>query len=412
MLQRPTLFGILLLAATLMMAGCADYGVPSTSHSRSVSGYASKGIIKNGLVTAYKIDATGNKILPLLAQTTTNDSGFYTMSIGTYYGPIVIEVSGDYKDEATGQTATISVAAPLKAATLPPEDATAITANVTALTKIAFDQTLIQAQSQSLDFTANINATNQLVSNSFQVPDILTTKPLDSSTILPVNATAGEKQYTLVLAAVSQLAADNLSAGTTTASAQQLATALTAAVSTLITQLPTAGAAATTLQITVATAAIKFISNPIVNTTGITVTDTSVQPILAANTNKNVVVTIAIKNPSASIPSFGAVHGSFTLPAGMSCLVTGNSGELQSSILNALQPDSLVNGNFNASSRILTVQSIRSAGFALGDLLAVTCSAPSTMTPVISDFPVGTALDVNNGGSSFSGVALVVSSVK
>ncbi len=377
--------------------------------ARTVSGYASKGIIKNGTVTAYKIDAAGNKILPLLVQTTTNNSGFFSMTIGSYYGPISIEISGNYKDEATGQMATIAETAPLKAATVPPNDATAITVNVTALTKIAFDQ----AKSQSIGFTASINATNILVSNSFQVPDILTTIPLDSSATLPVSATAAEKKYTLVLAAVSQLAADKLPAGTNAATPQQLATAFAEAQTALALQLPTGGAAATSLQITVATAATAYINNPAVNTTGITVTDTSVLPILAANTNKNVTITLAIKNPAASVPLFGAVHGSLTVPVGMSCQADGVTGELQSSTINALQSNSIANGNFNASSRILTVQSISAAGLVLGNLLTVTCSVPSTMTPLISDFPVNNGLmDVNNGGVSFAGFALVVSSVK
>ena len=382
--------------------------------ARTVSGYASKGIIKNGTVTAYKIDAAGNKIQPLLAQTTTNDAGFYSLSIGAYYGPISIEVSGNYKDEATGQTATIAETAPLKAATVPPSDATAITVNVTALTKIAFDQTIHLAESRATDFTASINAINLQVSSSFQVPDILTTKPLDSSTTLPATASAAEKQYTLVLAAVSQIAANNLPANTVTAAvtAQQLATALASAVTTLVAQLPTGGAAATSLQITVATAATKFINNPTINTTGITATDTAVQPILAANTNKNVVVTIALRNPATSVPVFGAVHGSLTLPTGMSCKADGVTGELQSSTMNALQSGSLVNGLFNASTRTLTVQAIRAAGLSLGDLLAVTCVMPSTLTPLIGDFTVSSALDVNNGGVSFAGFTLVVSSVR
>ena len=412
MLLKGDLLKIMLLAATLLMAGCSDHGALPTTQNRIASGYASKGIIKNGTVSAYKIDGAGNKILPLLAQTTTDDTGLYKMSIGAYYGPISIEVSGNYKDEATGQTATISAAAPLKAATMPPNDATAITVNVTALTQIAFEQTINQVKSKSIDFTASINATNILVSNSFQVPDILTTKPLDSSTTLSAAATAGEKQYTLVLAAVSQIAANNLPAATVTATSQQLATALAEAVTTLALQLPTGGAVATSLQITVATAATEFINNPTVNTTGITVTDPAVQPILAANARKNVTITIAIAHPAAPVPLFGAVHGGLTVPVGMSCQADGLLGELQSLMVNTLQSGAYANANFNPVSRQLTVQSIGAAGLSLGDLLAVTCNVPSTMTPLAGDFTVSTALDVNNGGLSFSGFSLVVSSVK
>jgi len=397
----------MLLGAAVMMAGChGNRAGAADPKTRTVSGYASKGIIKNGTVIAYKIDSAGNKILPLLAQTTSDDSGFYTMSIGNYYGPIVVEAFGNYKDEATGQAGVIAASAPLKAAMVPPNDATPVTMNVTALTKIAFDQT----KGQSTDFIVGINATNQQVSSSFQVPDILTTRPLDASTTLSATASTAEKQYTLVLAAVSQVAANNLPSGTTAPSSQQLATALSSALTTLMEQLPTGGAAATTLQITVATAATQFVNNQMVNTTGITAADPVAQTILSANSRKNVVVTITLSNSSASVPAFGAVHGTLTVPVDMVCQANAVTGELQGSLVNALQTGSMVSGNFKASSRVLTVQAIRAAGLALGDLLTVTCDVPSDMIALVGDVVVNNAaLDVNDGGASLPGFTLAVS---
>jgi hypothetical protein len=406
MLIRRTIPGIMLLSAGLFLGGCGN-APGNAANVRDVTGYASKGIIVAGTVTAYGIDQGGNKILPLLAQTSTDSTGFYHMNVGTYYGPLTIEVTGNYHDEATGQTATIDTSAPLKAALVPPEDATPLNVNVTALTKIAYDL----AQSQSTDFTGSINATNHQVSNSFQVPDILTTRPLDASTALPGSASAGEIQYTLVLAAVSQIAANNLPSGTTTASTQQLASALSSALRTLTGELPATGPA-TALQETIATAATEYISNPATNSTGITAADSAVQAIIAAS-RKNLTVTIAVRSSTVPVAPFGAVHGSLTVPAGVTCLTNLLSGELVSSVVNPLQAGSYADGSFQSSSSVLTLQAIRAAGLSVGEVLSVTCSAPSTTKLGIGDFTVNDAtLDVNDGGLSLPGFRLEVSSVQ
>jgi hypothetical protein len=403
---RRTLPGILLLSAAFFLGGCGnDPG--NAAKIRTITGYASKGIITTGVVTAYGIDTGGNRILPRLAQTSTDSSGFYNMNVGTYYGPLAIEVSGNYHDEATGQTATVATSAPLKAALVPPADATPLNVNVTALTKIAFDLAL----SQSTDFTGSINASNHQVSSSFQVPDILTTRPLDASTTLPGNASAGEIQYTLVLAAVSQIAANNLPAGTTAATAQQLATALSSALATLAGQLPATGPA-TALQETIATAATQFIRNPTTNTTGITATDPAVQTIIAAS-RKKVTITIALRNSAAVVPAFGAVHGSLSVPVGIRCPANPQTGELASSAVNPLQTGSYVNGVLQTNSNVLTLQALRASGLTVGNLLAVTCSVPSSMSLAKGDFTVNNAaLDVNDGGLSLAGFSLEVSSVE
>ena len=405
---RRLLLAIMLLAGTVTLAGCGTDGGAATQ-TRKVTGYASKGIIAAGVVTAYGISPGGNKILPALAQTSTDNSGFYTMSVGSYYGPLVIEVTGNYQDEATKQTATIEATAPLTAALVPPADATPLQVNVTALTKIAFDL----AQSQPGSFTTSINATNQEVASSFQVPDILSTRPLNASTALPATASPGEIRYTLVLAAVSQVAANNLPTGTTTPSAQQLATALSGALTTLAEQMPATGTGtATTLQETVATAATQFINNPAANDTGLKPGDPAVQPILSA-ARRTVTITVAVRNADPSVPAFGAVHGSITVPAGLTCPSDPVTGELPSSAITALQAGAMVSGNFKVATSVLTLEAIRAEDLALGDLLSVTCSAPSSMNLDIGGFVLNNAsLDVNDGGYSLLGFGMEVSALQ
>jgi spore maturation protein SpmB len=277
-MSRYTLCGILLLATLLLLSGCGDDG--PLARTRTVSGYASKGIIASGTVTAYKLDADGNKVLPKLAQTTTNTSGYYSMNIGVYFGAILVEVSGSYIDEATGQTAVIDPANPLMSATVPPVDATPVTLNVTGLTEIAY----AQAKTLTGGLTKNIKAVNDLVSKCFLVENILTTRPMDASSAMPLSATEFQKQYTLVLAAVSQLAYGNLPAGTVTPSTQQLADALSKALTDLKNQLPADSTqSALALQTAIARAAMDFLDPANKNNhTGITQEDPSIQNVLAA----------------------------------------------------------------------------------------------------------------------------------
>jgi hypothetical protein len=398
---RRILKRILLLGILLPAFGCGGSG--AVPQSRAVTGYASKGIIANGLVLAYATDSAGQKTLPALAQAATDSSGFYTLSVGSYYGPLTVEVTGNYRDEATGRTATIDSTAPLTAALVPPADATPINVNVTALTRLAYDLAL----STPGTFSSTINATNHKVSSSFQVPDILTTRPLDSSSTLPANASADEIKYTLVLAAVSQIAANSLPGGTTAPSSQQLASALTDALATLTGKLPTSGSAAA-LQETVATAATQFIANTAFNTTGISAADPAVQPILAAS-RRNITITVALGHSTLPVPSFGAVHGTLLTPTGLDCQANSASGALPDAVLHAAQNGSLLSGNFNAGASLLTLQAIRPGGLALGDVLSVSCSVPAGVTVAAGDFTVNDeTLDVNNGGVTLTGFRLQV----
>ena len=343
-----------------------------------------------------------------LFTTSTNNVGYYSVTIGNYYGPISVEVFGNYTDEATGKIASIPESAPLKAATVPPADATPIIVNVTALTEIAY----VQAVSQPEGCTASINAVNQQVSSSFNVPDILTTIPLDASVPLPKTATDGEKQYTLVLAAVSQLASNNLLPASTTAPTPlELSVALTTAINTLQEQLASGVGATTTVQSSIAAAATEFLADTTNNKSGLTTADPAIQAIVAW---KNVTVTIAVKSELSPVPTFGTVRGRLTVPSGVICPADPVTGAIQSGVLQTLKAGAYVGGNFRASTNTLTVSIVSvSTPLGVGNLLTVTCSAPTAMRVLKGDFIVNNAsLDVNDGGYSLSGFILEVTDVK
>lgn len=82
--------------------GSQDSNSQSNSGSRSVAltGTVSKGVIRNGVVSVYAIEAgTSGR---LLASTATNQNGQFTATISGYEGPVYIEVTA-----ATGSTPTL-----------------------------------------------------------------------------------------------------------------------------------------------------------------------------------------------------------------------------------------------------------------------------------------------------------------
>ncbi|MBJ6725343.1 hypothetical protein [Geomesophilobacter sediminis] len=183
----------------LGLASCGGGGGGGTPSTR-VSGVASKGIIKNGLIRIFALNADGSKGA-LLKETSTDANGAYSASF-SYSGAVLVEASGSYTDEATGATKTIPADAPLRAAVEQVSGTAAIA--VTPLTELAV-QRMEDPVSHNVT-VAQIAATNAAVSALFQV-DIVGTMPVDALSVTP-GASNAQKEHALVLAAVSQLMQD------------------------------------------------------------------------------------------------------------------------------------------------------------------------------------------------------------
>jgi hypothetical protein len=196
---------LIILAALFALAGCggggggpaapagpAAAGVPTT-----VSGVASKGLIRNGAIKVYAVSADGTKG-SLLRETGTDANGAYSADIGTYNGPVLVEASGNYTDEATGQLKSIPSGAPLRAAVGYAAGATAIA--VTPLTELAVKR----AEDPVSKKLTGIENANAQVAAIFKV-DIVKTMPADASAAVPAVASAAQKGYGLALAAVSTM---------------------------------------------------------------------------------------------------------------------------------------------------------------------------------------------------------------
>lgn len=194
----------------------------SSATGTKIVGVASKGVFTSGTVRVYAVNTDGSETLlcttPITPVTTLTPSSGYknysssissqkTSSNGSYNGVVMIKASGSYIDEATGIESTIAEAHPLRALIVNPSGDVHVA--VTPLTELAARKALsVQTESRKLTVT-DVSDANKLVSEIFKV-DIIGTQPVmaDKSSIGFANAatTQPQKDYTLVLAAISQMA--------------------------------------------------------------------------------------------------------------------------------------------------------------------------------------------------------------
>ena len=373
-----------LLLIILSLAGCGGGSSSAPAATTIVSGIASKGPIINGVVKIFSVlnDAKG----PLLVQTTTDATGNYKADIGAYTGPIMVEASGSYLDEATGLTKTIPADSPLHAA-LPLAQGN-LNLPVTALTELAFTKV-----GSSLNATT-ISAANTLISDLFKV-DITTTLPVAPTTEALATATQAQKDYTLALATVSQLA----SAATGTSDSDKLNNAL----STLGQGITSDGMTTETAD-SIRSALDDFVSNTN-NETG--VSDTSSTSLVNAGTFSK---TYKLSLQGNFTP--GAVTGlqfNLTIPSGVTLSVNNlNLAVLTSSLaLSGNAPSgALLTGKYAANT--LTVGLISTSALT-GELITLTCNIPAGVTaPGAAAFTVSNLKSIDKNAATVMGVSVAV----
>ena len=180
------------------------YIIVVTRGGTTISGYAAKGAIRGGTVKVYSL-VDGQKATLLGTTTTNSPDGSYSVNIGTYAGPVLIEVSGGtYMDEATGQEIPLTV--PLRAALS--NASGAVTAVVTPLTELAV-RLAEPYDGLTIDKINNANKMiSQLLGGINTSVDIITLEsPGDTASV------SVEGKYGLLLAAISQMASTDSLAG-------------------------------------------------------------------------------------------------------------------------------------------------------------------------------------------------------
>jgi len=210
-MTRSTAYGVLVATGlALSLAACGGGGgggggtTPPPPVTGTVSGTAVKGPVNGGTMTAYRLSngAMGTEI----THTTTGSDGSFSLSMGSYAGPVMLQMTGGtYTDEATGATMPMMAGDAMTAA-LPTMTAgqTLSGVQVTPLTAMA----QVMAQHMAGGMTeANITAANTNVGKYFTVTDVLHNVPMNP---LVSNsggsATQDQINYGMALAAMSQYA--------------------------------------------------------------------------------------------------------------------------------------------------------------------------------------------------------------
>jgi hypothetical protein len=213
-----------LLAAFSLSALAACGGGDSTTIDANVptagviGGTVTKGPMNNATVVAYGI-GNGQVGTPI-ATATTDANGNFTMSVGSYTGPVMLQVSGgSYIDEARGVAISMSPG-DVMTAVMPTIAAGAARSDIQVTPVTAMAQALASQMSGGMT-DANIAAANAAMGRFFSVSDILHTRPMNP--LVPgagAGASPDARNYGLILAAMCQYAKDlNIANSTTIVSA-------------------------------------------------------------------------------------------------------------------------------------------------------------------------------------------------
>jgi len=183
----------------LALTGCGGGGTSSTSSaagSTIITGLASKGPINKGEVKVFAVvdGVEGTELLNKPGQTT-DDKGNFTIDIGAYKGPVVVEVSGSFTDEVD-PTTTVTLQNPLRAV-VSGVTTGSNTVAVTPVTELACKK----AKRAGAKLTkAAIDDANSTMAAKFSLTDIVSTLPVAGG------SKSGEKEYAAACGTISQLA--------------------------------------------------------------------------------------------------------------------------------------------------------------------------------------------------------------
>jgi len=190
---------IILNVSALILTGCGDSddNGGTTTPSITLSGVASKGLVKNGNVEVFALDPNGDTG-ESLGTAVTDSNGEYSINLGTYRGNVMVEITGGtYTDEATGDPNVTSI--PMRAVLA--DVSGNVSVAVTPLTEIAYQSATASGKKPT---KANITAANALVSTMVGI-NIINTMPVDATSTPGTSVTDAQKNYGLMLATLSQM---------------------------------------------------------------------------------------------------------------------------------------------------------------------------------------------------------------
>lgn len=384
---------VLLFVLLLTVSACGGGGGGSAETPPAagtiISGVASKGIIAGGTIKIYAINSNGSR--RLLVTTTTNSDGTYKADIGTFSGTVLVEASGDYVDEATGDKKTVTADVPLRAAL--PSVSGSVSMAVTPLTELA----VVKAGPTTLT-AASITSANALISEIFKV-DIVNTMPVAATSEAMNGGSSTQKDYTIALAAVSQMMAGG--------------TSLASVVEGLNSSISSSGMTTTAAQ-NFQQSISDFVVNP-KNNTGI---DNVNQTNLASVGGQTASYLLASSSSQASASILG-IQMTIELPAGVSCRKDVNGTILSSSLyLSGVAPQTSMNAARCTPATTTTLATvdfaiINTAGFGIGEFATVALDIePEMEKPAATGIRITKFVTITDvSGALNSGITAVISSL-
>jgi hypothetical protein len=169
-----------------------------------LSGAVTKGPVGSTTVVAYGV--AGGQAGVQVGSASTDANGNFSMSIGTYAGPVMLQASGGtYTDEATGTTMSMAQGDVMSVA-IPTVAAGATTSGIQITPVTAMAQAIAKQMAGGMT-DANIAAANTAMGSYFSVTDIVHVQPMNP---LVSGSGAGASQdaqnYGMTLAALSKYA--------------------------------------------------------------------------------------------------------------------------------------------------------------------------------------------------------------
>lgn len=171
-----------------------------------MSGTAMMGPVMGAVITAFAVNPDGTKGAQV-GTTMTDAQGNFTMQMGTFFGSVMIELTGgNFNDEATGQVMSMQSAIMTAAIPNMPQGANMNGIQITPVTSMA--QNLAQHMAGGMT-QANIETANTAMGQYFGVSDIISVHPMDPTVSgSGASATQDQRNHGMTLAAMSRYAYD------------------------------------------------------------------------------------------------------------------------------------------------------------------------------------------------------------
>ena len=201
---------------TLLLVACGGGGTSGPSSS-TITGTASKGVLKNAIVAAYAVTSSGQKG-DKIASTRTDTTGNYSLSVTAYTGPLILELTTDSDSRMTcdipagcgngvafAQPSTLPASFTLSSV-VPAANSGVVKTAITPFTHLAAEE------AKAKGFTkANIEASLTQVAALFNLPPLNTTTPADITASNLGQSSEDAQRYALLNASIGQLANGSIS---------------------------------------------------------------------------------------------------------------------------------------------------------------------------------------------------------